>query len=388
MFCLLALFLITNIAESVYAADWMSQFLAPQKNRKKAAKPKAEKQEDFSQWVENPICKVTVIDSLVVDENDIVGHLPLPQYLGRLHYETSMGRIVHENDFGDQRFFSAEDAKGESRIYRQTLLAGKWSEPEMVTIKGENYDFHNPVLMPDGMTLFFAAREKNNEEDDESTEEDNSLSLYTTTFDSPSNAFLEPQRLPYPFVSDADDLYYIEDEVTDLAWLVTKRHQKTGKACIYTMGVTHPWEYYDSENTEPQKLKALARLTQIADTWTSETHKKEVTKRLEEVKEEEKGKQTANATILFVVNDRKVYRSINDFRTEEGRRLFLDYAEKGNRLYSLRRQLAEFRRIYHNTDSGNNRKIRETILSTEHEIAAIEQETADTAKRIREMETE
>ena len=95
---------------------------------------------DYSEWTDNPICRVMVADSVVVDVNDIWKSLPLPPYMGKLSYEKSTGRLVFENEFGDQRMFSDLEAGGTSAIYRQTLLADKWSEPERITINGGQFD--------------------------------------------------------------------------------------------------------------------------------------------------------------------------------------------------------------------------------------------------------
>ena len=145
-------------------------------------------QEDFSRWINNPICKVMIVDSIVVNENELLNHIPMPSYMGKLYFNEKVGAVVYENDFGDVRLYSSNDSNGESFIYRQSLLADNWSEPEKVVINGDNFNFSHPVMMPDGMTLFFSSNKKQelivDDEGAVSENADNSQSLYTTTYDS------------------------------------------------------------------------------------------------------------------------------------------------------------------------------------------------------------
>ena len=43
-------------------------------------------QEDFSRWINNPICKVMIVDSIVVNENELLNHIPMPSYMGKLYF--------------------------------------------------------------------------------------------------------------------------------------------------------------------------------------------------------------------------------------------------------------------------------------------------------------
>lgn len=356
---------------------------------RKSVKKKVE-QEDFSRWINNPICKVMIVDSIVVNENELLNHIPMPSYMGKLYFNEKVGAVVYENDFGDVRLYSSNDSNGESFIYRQSLLADNWSEPEKVVINGDNFNFSHPVMMPDGMTLFFSSNKKQEliADDDKEVSEraDNSQSLYTTTYDSETNAFLEPQKLPFPFNSDEDDIYYIQDEISHIAWLATKRRQPKGKVCIYTMSVQQPWNFYDAENTEPKKLKSLALISSISDTWTSDDKRKEILQTVEHLKSES-GLNPQKSNLSFVVNDKNVYHSIKDFKTEEAKNLFINYIDQKNRLFALSRQLNEYRRLYHSNNNSNREKLSKTILELETEHSTLLSSISSSAKKIRELES-
>lgn len=356
---------------------------------RKAVKKKVE-QEDFSRWTNNPICKTMIVDSIVVSENELLNHLPMPSYMGKLYFNEKIGAVVYENDFGDMRLYSSKESNGESFIYRQSLLADKWSEPEKVVINGDNFNFSHPVLMPDGMTLYFSSnirQEDVEDEENENSEKANkSQSLYTTIYDSETNSFLEPQRLPFPFNSDDDDVYYIEDEMSHIAWLATKRRQPKGKVCIYTMSVEQPWTFYDAETTEPKRLKSLALISAISDTWTSDSKRKKILGTVEQMKKKNSSNPQKN-NLSFIVNDKIVYHSVNDFKTEEAKNQFINYIDQKKRLSALSRQLNEYRRLYHSNNNSNRDQLANTILELEKERSTLLSSIHDSAKQIRVLES-
>ena len=356
---------------------------------RKAVKKKVE-QEDFSRWTNNPICKTMIVDSIVVSENELLNHLPMPSYMGKLYFNEKIGAVVYENDFGDMRLYSSKESNGESFIYRQSLLADKWSEPEKVVINGDNFNFSHPVLMPDGMTLYFSSNIRQEDVEDEENENsekaDKSQSLYTTIYDSETNSFLEPQRLPFPFNSDEDDVYYIEDEMSHIAWLATKRRQPKGKVCIYTMSVEQPWTFYDAETTEPKRLKSLALISAISDTWTSDSKRKKILGTVEQMKKKNSSNPQKN-NLSFIVNDKIVYHSVNDFKTEEAKNQFINYIDQKNRLSALSRQLNEYRRLYHSNNNSNRDQLANTILELEKERSTLLSSIHDSAKQIRVLES-
>lgn len=300
------------------------------KNAQKAVAPK----EDYSMYVDNPICKVLVADSMVVPKADVLKYVPLPNYLG--HYfsapEIADG-MVYENDFGDLRIFSKKNEEGHYQLYAQTMTGRKWGNPVQVRINGEFADIINPFPLPDGQTLYFAAR---------GGEEGGAYHLYTSTLNAETGEYLSPQRLPYPFASAADDVMYVEDEISQIAWFASTRNQPDGMACIYVMQNGQPWKFYDSEEMEPAQLKELALLSRIACTWTSVEDRDAVIKQINALSASE-GKPDATAN-------------------QSTRKALMTKIE------DLKRQLDEYRGIYHNSNSQGREKLVSTIVEAEQEL--------------------
>lgn len=155
--CLLIILIATLFCQNTMA----------QKNRnKKKAKQEVvqEEEENLDIWTETPICKVMIVDSIVVDKKELVQQIPLPGHLGKIFIDTETGNYIYENDFADMRYITQTDTSGYHNIYRQILLAEKWGAPELIQINGDKYDYINPYVMPDGQTLFFAARSRDDNE--------------------------------------------------------------------------------------------------------------------------------------------------------------------------------------------------------------------------------
>lgn len=350
-----------------------------QRNKAKAKAAVASKpKEDLSRWRESPVCRVLIADSVVVDADDIFKHIPLPAYLGHIARDKDSGALYHENDFGDQRFFALPDSSGQGRLYRSTLLAGRWGGAETVAVGGDCYDYQRPFPMPDGQTLLFAARHQDDNEGQ-------CLSLYTTTYDAEHDAYLTPQRLPYPFNSDADDLYYIEDEADTLSWLVTTRAQPHGKACVYTIRARQPWEQYDPDTTDVRRLKSLATIERIADTWTTAKARRAVLATVQTLASQEAARPAA-PTMRFVVSDNRVITSPDEFLRPASRELYARYREAETAATKAERQLEEYRRLFHTTPEASRNPLRTAITRLEEQRQTAAATAASLAKQIRRAE--
>lgn len=310
-------------------------FAQRKKQQAKVVLPK----EDLSIYTDNPVCKVVIVDSTVVAINEITKKIPMPAHMGRFFSSIDNGGLImYENEFADTRLYAVSDTSRHHNLYRQTLLDNKWSEPELLHINGDFLDLINPILMPDGQTLYFAARSA--DDNDGKT-----FSLYTTTFDTETASYLTPEKLPFPFVSNDNDLYYIEDEADSIAWLVTTRRQPTGMACIYTMRNSQPWSFYDSEETPAQKLKSLALISNISETWTSKADCDAILREMKQSLDDNTYVQTGNSA-----------------KESEHRRNIRQKIE------DIHRKLDQYRALYFKSTDEQRSQLANIIRETEHEI--------------------
>ena len=218
----------------------------------KKVKPAEEVVEDprITQML-NSVQQVVFIDSMVVDADSYMSHIPLSPYSGRL---TQNGTFT--NEMGDRRL-SARVVDGDTTIVSSDFIANRWTEPTPVGGIG-NGTAANPFLMPDGVTLYFAQKGEKSI---------GGFDIFVTRYNSERGTFLKPENVGMPFASEANDLFYAVDEFNQLGWFVTDRRQPEGKVCIYVFIPQESRHAYPSEAYSNEQLRALAAIRRIADTW-------------------------------------------------------------------------------------------------------------------------
>lgn len=347
--------------------------------QRKKAKPVvkvAEPTEDFSEYINNPVCKVIIADSMVVDLSAVSSTIILPEYVGKLLYDKDTELFSYENSFGDHRLMTMPDSANNHCIYNQTMLGNDWGKLEKVTVNGDLKDIINPFLSIDGQTLFFSAK----------TDDNSSYQLYTTTFDSESHSYLAPQPLPYPFKSDKDDLLYIEDETDSLAWYVTRHGQEAGKVCIYTMRQHSPWQFYDSEETSPQHLKTLALLNNISATWPSEKSRDDIRTEILNIKQNSPARPNPSESMCYVINDKRVIHSASEFIKAESLQKYNTLVYKTKEYEKANRECDEYRRLYKKSSVDGKNKLSEIISYYDDLMVKLSNEIKELNKEIRLLE--
>ena len=87
-------------------------------------------------------------------------------------------------------------------------------------------------------------------------------------------------------ISTANDYLYAIDETNNLGYFVTDRRQPAGLVCIYVFMPNKTRKVYQSEDYTEAKLRSLAAIERIADTWNNQTIRQEAITRLKNAKEQ------------------------------------------------------------------------------------------------------
>ncbi|RRD02198.1 PD40 domain-containing protein [Prevotella sp. OH937_COT-195] len=316
------------------------------------------------------IRKVVIIDSVVVAKDEFLSRIPLSPESGKL--EDNGQGASFRNDFIDKKYFSRRDTAGFSKIYVSDRLAGQWTEPQELSTIG-NADY--PFLMADGTTLYFAGKG------------DASLGgydIFVTRYDSEDGSLLEPQNIGLPFNSFDNDYLYAEDETDSIAWLVTDRNQPEGMVCIYTI-LPNGSRSYDISELSDERLRGLARISSIKDTWGDMAERNAALKRLAHNDGNGNGAENGNS-ISFIVNDKLTYTSVNQFKspssTSEFKRLQIIVRELGDD----DRILKELRERYASASRSARIKMSDEIIKLEQKIMKREKEKRVLEKSIRNTE--
>lgn len=288
--------------------------------------------------------KVMFVDSVVVEKSLFLSSIPLNPEAGTLTSYPAFFKehkyldgSVYQNEFKNTIYYSEGDSTRRSAIYTSDRIGTEWSDPQRLSEIGDEFEQQNyPFLMADGITLFFAAKGANSL---------GGYDLFMTRKDGETGKFFQPENYGMPFNSTANDYLLAIDEMDNLGWLVSDRFQPEGKVCIYTFVPTAQRLSFKEGEVSQQQLESLAKLSSIAQTW-SFGNREQALKSIESLKA--RSAKTAKTTAFrFPINDAKVYTSLSDFKTKQGKELYMELTELYKKQAKAVQTLEEKRAIYH-----------------------------------------
>ncbi len=330
--------------------------------------------------------RIFVIDSIVVDKSQVLSCIPIQRDNGSLRAyndffgtDNQDGQYVFVNGFRNKCFYSEADTVGNVRLFTRDKIAGKWSKPQPLEgISGFASAMAYPFMMSDGTTFYFAAKGK---------ESIGGYDIFITRYDAENQRYLKPENIGLPFNSKADDFFYVEDDMNQLAWFATSRNQPEGKVCVYTLVPSENRQNYDIGDIDEKRLEQLAAITRIRDTWPSAAKRNQAIKRLKELKEGANA-NNGDASIYFPINDSLVYRSTSEFHNIETRTTF-------ERMQALQAEVDKeihhldlIRKEYRNTTGSTRQRLADDIVDYERIIQRQQAEIKAMAKQIRNAENQ
>lgn len=352
--------------------------------------------------VQNPIeakmlaatAQVVIVDSVVTDSASMLNYIhanpeearisTYEQFLksqnGRTDRFKKEGKgYVCMNELGNKCVFSLMNDKGRMRLYQSDLLGDMWSTPEELNgldNDGKLTDLNFPFLMPDGITLYFAAKGETSL---------GGYDIYRTRMDTDEGKFLRAENLGMPFCSQANDMMYVADEQNQLAFFATSRRQPQGKVCIYTFVTTETRQTLNFEALGEEKVRAMARIDRIADTWGDGKVRKQALARLQQIGRSNAVSDNQQA-FAFILNDQKTITRLADFRNPDNRDRMKDILAIREQLASLKTALRKSRDFYATASSRERRQIAGEILDAEKQEEQLELEQRTLEKEIRNTE--
>lgn len=355
--------------------------------RAKASEIKVEKHVDPSDLLyENMLsstAQVLFIDSIVTDKADFLNKIPLNKESGRIGlydelYGTSgnLSSFVYINEFGNKMFFSLPGQDGRCRLYSADKLNGQWTNQKLIDDFGEDFeDINYPFMMSDGVTLYFSAKSK---------EGLGGYDIYVTMYDADSARFYKPENIGLPYNSKANDYYCVIDEFDEIGWLVTDRNQPEGKVCVYTFVPSSSREVYDENEVGEERLKSLAGIWSIKDTWTDEQQLVSAKGRLAKLLR--RRGDGGDVDIRFIVNDNTVYTKLEDFKSAADRDRFIKLSMKKQACQGITEKLDGYRKEYYSGTMAVKRQLVATIKDLEEKHGQLYREIRSLEKDIRNSE--
>lgn len=322
--------------------------------------------------------RVFFIDSIVVDKEDFIKHIPLPRECGAISaiQEGENTGAAYINEFGNKKYYSVRDTTGNAAIYTSDKLGNDWSKPMGLTGIDNITNPDYPFMMPDGTTFYFSQ-----------TGDDTlgGYDIFVTRYDGSTGEFLKPNNMGLPFNSTANDYMYVVDELDSLGWLVTDRFQPEGKVCIYTFVPSKTRENFDLAEMSESEVRQFATIQSIQDTWPSEEAREVALQRLQNM-------MTRNtqlhetASFTFEINDEITYHSPDDFLSASARKKFMELLQLKERNQENLQRLETMRERYYHADDAERASMRKNILAAEKELERQNVSILNTEKNIRNEE--
>lgn len=381
-----------TVEEALAAYDFTSaeELLNYEVTTLKKQKEPTDKQEEMLQWVHkaqmklNAVERVTFVDSMIVPRNRVLENIRLNPECGTIisftnffHQPDTMDCTVFKSEIGDQVYYAQADVKGNLNLYVKTLYNdGSSSEPTLLkglSKEGENQNY--PFVMTDGATIYFAAQ---------GSESLGGYDIFMSRYDTDEKRFLAPENIGMPFNSPANDYLYIIDEYSNLGWFVTDRGLEGDNVCIYTFIPNETRKVYLPEETSPEKIRQLARITDIRATWENAeaVRAAQFRMRSSNLMPQTSGK----SDIIFIVTDNMVYGKRSDFRSDIAQKHFDSWTYAKEQLQKTRVTLDKMRREYHSANATRRTEMSEEILALEKSEEQLLAQVKQLEKEIRKAE--
>lgn len=330
--------------------------------------------------------QVMIIDSLVLPKAEVLNAIKISPECGSIHplksiiKEDKSFSSYFQNQLGDKRMYAQPNKNGKLRLVESLLIANEWSVP--TPLKGfneeENDNFDFPFMLTDGITMYFAA---------ENSESVGGYDIFMTRYDADTQQFLVPDNIGMPFNSPANDYLYVLDEFNNLGYFVSDRNQPVDSVCLYTFIPNDKRSIYDIDAIGEEKLRNLAKINSIKDTWINPAAVKEAQKRLADTRNAKEGEKLKH-DFVFVLNDLHTYYTLSDFKKPKAKEKAQWWLESQKDLQARSQELDRLRARYVSGTDTQKAQIAPQIRLNEEKLEQIESDMRDLEKEIRKLELE
>ncbi|MBD5332311.1 MAG: hypothetical protein HDR97_00975 [Bacteroides sp.] len=327
--------------------------------------------------------KIQIIDSVNVPSERLFEFIRLARDAGRLLGEAATSRVASDRmldslgmsylnapsyltERGDELYWTATDESGAASLFESSRLSdGLWDTPlklfDYSSLFGNSsgQSIVSPFLMPDGVTLYFAA------DGDDSL---GGLDIFISRRDGAGD-FLQPSNIGMPYNSPANDYMYAVDETTGAGWWASDRSGLRDSVTIYTFV---PQELRINYDVDTPGLADYAAVTSIALTQPSGADYSALRRRLQSLERNGAGLGDGGSVndFDFALPDGRVLHRLSDFRSSMAR-ASMGHLLKARKEYE--REVAELQSLRERYGRGD-RSVASEILRRENRL---EQSRAD-----------
>lgn len=317
--------------------------------------------------------RLLVIDSVVVNKKSFLQAYNISDDLGNV----TMAKDGSYTEFLTQRgniLYSVDKVNGRLQLCTYFIENGKRTEKSVIDGLGVSGDMNYPFLMPDGSTLYFAAR---------AFDGLGNYDLYVTRYDYEDNRYYKAESLGFPYNSYANDYMMVINEEKNLGWFASDRYQPADTVCIYIFIPNSSRHPYDYENEDKKKVITAAKLRPITGTWTkaNAAERQQALHVLDNMKRSGRAQRAFDFTL--VINDQKTYHYYSEFRSSAARKQCELWQNKVAQLEALSKNLEKQRDTYHR---NHNAYVKSQVLQLEQQYERLLHETSEAEKQTRKLE--
>ena len=313
---------------------------------------------------------IQIIDSIVVNKAEFLDAYMLSSSSGSLKYfsdlfSTNMKveSVVYSNEKETKIYFAQPGEGGIYQLCSMEKLLDEYGNEKLLS--DDNFglgdvDTNFPFLMPDGVTIYFAA------EDEESL---GGYDLFISRYNMNNDSYLNPERLNMPFNSDANDYMMAVDEEKGVGWFASDRFQDEGYVCVYTFIPNSTTKIIESEDLEYNAKRAL--ITSIKDSWIEGVDYANI---LALARKPAVAKEKEIRDFTFIINDNHTYYRFVDFKNKNARDTYFRVVQIKNELQTAKENLVDLRLKYSNAPIEERRQMSNSILTIEQKLEQMQAE--------------
>lgn len=314
---------------------------------------------------------ILIIDRLQVPSYELLKAIRLPYSAGRLLPSDSIpditGRenatMAFENEKGDFMLWTEPDAEGLFHLVEaEKLTDGTWTKKTCRLPEDNASDMDFPFMRPDGTTLYFAS---------DNEDSMGGLDLFVATRDPQTDGYLKPRNLGMPFNSPYDDYMLAIDEVNGIGWWASDRENLGDRVTVYIFRLPDLRRNHDAED---ENILEYARLRTPELFPDPDGVREDFKKVIASIDPNKKGEDLKEFS--FFLPGGRVYHSLGDFRTGNGRKYGQDYLIAQKELEDTLGKLAELRVKFSKSRNSSSASV------TGERILEYEKHVADLRKRI------
>jgi tetratricopeptide (TPR) repeat protein len=322
--------------------------------------------------------RVCVVDSFIVDKAEFLAAYRTGRDIGTLanaatYFNTpGLQGTVSITERGSDLYYPqtvATDEGNKTKLFHSKNVNQKWDEGQQLegieTGGNDNY----PFMSVDGSTFYFAS-------DGEGSI--GGYDIFVTRYNSEDGSYLKPENVGMPFNSEANDYLLVVNDIANLGWFATDRRMDEGKVCVYVFipNSTKVTYNYEAENAE--KMIGLSQLTSIAATQEDAEAVRKAHQQLLKLAYEQKEIQK-RSDFLFIIDDLTEYTSLQQFKSEEARKLYGEWKKRQQKQSENSATLEKRREEYSKANAGTKQSMKASLLK-------LEQQVLDEAEALAEME--